>query len=105
LKILLDECVNTDLAQYLSGHDVKTVSSCGWNGIKNGELLRRADNEFDVFLTVDQNIPHQQNLDKYRMTFILIKIRASKPENLRLIAFRVMELMPDIKSIKLHIIG
>jgi len=33
----------------------------GWSGIKNGPLLHRAAQEFDVFLTVDQGIEYQQN--------------------------------------------
>jgi hypothetical protein len=31
-----------------------------WSGIKNGQLLRRAALEFDIFLTVDQSIEYQQ---------------------------------------------
>jgi hypothetical protein len=45
----------------LPGHDVRTVSEMGWSGIKNGPLLHRAAQEFDIFLTVDQGIEHQQN--------------------------------------------
>ena len=34
----------------------------GWAGIKNGELLRLAETDFDLFITSDQNIRYQQNL-------------------------------------------
>jgi hypothetical protein len=34
----------------------------GWAGIPDGELLRLAETEFDVFITVDRNLPFQQNL-------------------------------------------
>jgi len=34
----------------------------GWSGIKNGELLQRAEGEFDLFITSDQNMRYQQNL-------------------------------------------
>ena len=44
------------------GHDVRTVTEMGWSGIKKGPLLRRAGQEFDVFLTVDQGVEYQQNL-------------------------------------------
>ena len=37
----------------------------GWAGVRNGELLRRAATEFDVFVTVDQNLQHQQNLGRF----------------------------------------
>lgn len=60
--MLLDECVPRRLRRELPGHDVRTVTEMGWSGIKNGPLLRRAGQEFDVFLTVDQGVEYQQNL-------------------------------------------
>jgi len=54
MKVLLDECMPKRLADRLSGHEVKTVPQMGWAGIKNGELLALAENEFEIFLTVDQ---------------------------------------------------
>ena len=41
---------------------MSTVPEMGWAGVKNGELLRRAAGYFDVFLTVDSSIKHQQNV-------------------------------------------
>ena len=46
----------------LAGYECKTAQQCGWGGIKNGELLRRAEAEFNLFITSDQNIRYQQNL-------------------------------------------
>jgi hypothetical protein len=44
----------------LGGHICSTVQSQGWSGIKNGELLQRAEGEFDLFITSDQNLRYQQ---------------------------------------------
>ena len=41
---------------------MSTVTQCGWSGLENGELLQVAANDFDVFLTADQNLEYQQNL-------------------------------------------
>jgi hypothetical protein len=46
----------------LVGHDVTTVVRAGWAGLKNGVLLARMDGIYDVFITVDQSLPTQQNL-------------------------------------------
>jgi hypothetical protein len=54
--VLLDECVPRKLRRELTGHDVRTVTEMGWSGIKNGPLLRRAAQDFDIFLTVDQGV-------------------------------------------------
>jgi hypothetical protein len=55
VRILLDECVDRRLAREIVGHDVKTVPELGWAALTNGELLARAAQEFDVFLTVDRH--------------------------------------------------
>jgi hypothetical protein len=44
----------------------------GWTGIKNGELLRRAEEQFDVFVTADQKLRYQQNLSGRKLAFIVI---------------------------------
>jgi predicted nuclease of predicted toxin-antitoxin system len=62
VRILLDECLPPRLALELTGHQATTVRRSGWSGSKNGELLRRAGREFDVFLTIDQSIWHQQDI-------------------------------------------
>ena len=62
MRLLLDECVPRRLGRLLAPHEVETVQQAGWSGLKNGELLAKAAHSFDVFVTVDQGIHHQQNL-------------------------------------------
>jgi hypothetical protein len=62
MKILLDECVPWPMHKLLMGHACETVQQRGWGGTKNGDLIRRAENEFDPFITSDQNIRYQQDL-------------------------------------------
>jgi predicted nuclease of predicted toxin-antitoxin system len=62
MKILFDECVPWPMRHLLTGHFCASVPSQGWSGIRNGDLLQRAEAEFDLFMTSDQNIRYQQNL-------------------------------------------
>ena len=62
MRVLLDECVPWPMHKLLVGHDCATAQKRGRSGIKNGELLSRAEGEFDLFITSDQNIRYQQNL-------------------------------------------
>ena len=62
MEILLDECVPRPMHKFLAGHECSTAQQCGWGGIKNGDLQRRAEGEFDLFITSDQNIHYQQKL-------------------------------------------
>ncbi len=72
MRILLDECVPSPMHKLLSNHVCVTVQVRGWGGIKNGELLRRAESEFDLFITSDQNIRYQQNLVGRRIAILEI---------------------------------
>ena len=54
----------------LTGHECVAVSDRGWKGVKNGELLRLAEGQFDLFLTSDQSIRYQQNLTGRRIPIL-----------------------------------
>ena len=62
MRILLDECAPWPMHKLLAGHECTTAQKQGWGGIKNGELLGRAEAKFDLFVTTDQGIRYQQNL-------------------------------------------
>lgn len=63
MKLLLDESVNTRLRRQFHGHDARTTEYMGWKSIGNGELLALArQEEFEAFITRDQDIPEQQNI-------------------------------------------
>lgn len=82
MKLLLDECLPEDLKDFISGHEVSTAGDMGWKGIKNGELMKRAsESGFDVLLTVDKNLPHQQNPGKYPLSIVIFDVlRNTLPE-------------------------
>ena len=70
MKILLDECVPWPMNRLLPQHSITSVQAQGWSGVRNSELLRRAEAEFDLFITSDQNIRYQQNLAGKRIAII-----------------------------------
>ena len=70
VKILLDECVPWPIHKVMTDHVCATAQQRGWGGKKNGDLLRLAENEFDLFITSDQNIRYQQNLQGRRIAIL-----------------------------------
>ena len=72
MKILLDESVPYVVQTRLSHLAIRTVQDMGWTGTKNGELLRRAEAEFDVFVTADQQLRYQQNLSGRTLAIIVL---------------------------------
>ncbi|MEK7762445.1 MAG: DUF5615 family PIN-like protein [Nitrospirota bacterium] len=72
MKILLDESVPRLLKLRLSHLDISTVQEMGWAGVRNGELLRRAEEHFNIFITADQNLQYQQNLSGRRLAILVL---------------------------------
>jgi hypothetical protein len=73
MRVLLDECLPRPFARELRGHDVQTVTSAGWSGLKNGALLAAAAGSYDVVVTVDQRFAENQALPP---TFAIITLAA-----------------------------
>ena len=78
MKLLFDQGTPVPLRHALAGHAVSTAYEMGWASLANGDLLDAAERDFDVLVTTDQNLPHQQNL-KGRQLAILILPTTSWP--------------------------
>jgi predicted nuclease of predicted toxin-antitoxin system len=92
MKILLDECVTKHLKPHLIGHEVSTVREMGWSGVKNGKLMTLCvENGFEILLTIDKNLQHQQNLDKYPLTIVILNSNTSKVQEL-------IEFLPEFEA-------
>jgi predicted nuclease of predicted toxin-antitoxin system len=78
MKLLLDENIDKRLKSYFDDDFVVfTVPEKGWQGTKNGALLKLAASEFDVFITMDKNLEHQQNLDGLDIAVVVIRAYSS----------------------------
>ena len=97
MRILLDECLPRKLKRDLPGHDVATVPEMGWASIKNGKLLKLAKNNFDVFLTADQNLEYQQNLDAYQIAVIVLITHDIRLKALR---YLIPELLRALETVQ-----
>jgi predicted nuclease of predicted toxin-antitoxin system len=72
MKILLDECVTKRLKKYLKEFDVFTVRELRLSGVKNGTLMSYCvENKFDILLSIDKNLLHQQNIEKFALSIVI----------------------------------
>jgi hypothetical protein len=67
MRILFDQGTPVPLRSALIGHEVTTAHERGWSTLENGRLLDAAEREFDLFITTDQNLLHQQSLRGRRL--------------------------------------
>lgn len=82
MKVLIDENLPRKLAGHLKGHECRTVAECGWAGKKNGELLSLAEPQFDVLLTLDKNLPYQQDLKLGRIAILIVRAPSNRIQDL-----------------------
>lgn len=119
MRVLIDECLPRQLKSWLGGaHAAVTVQEQGWANVKNGKLLRAAnDAGFDVFVTADKKMYYQQNFDGLRISAVVVpsnrksQVQKSVPALLQSLAHLVpgqkvvMDLGPDSdawESMRLH---
>jgi hypothetical protein len=90
---LFDESLPRKLCNDFSeGHKVLPVRDIDWLGEKNGELLRlMTENKFELFITVDRNLPYQQNLQRLTLTIFVLCAKDNTRETLRLLIPKIFE--------------
>jgi hypothetical protein len=70
--VLFDEDVPRQLRRDLPEFEIRTVQEEGWSSVKNGELLRRSAPTFDVLVTADKRLRHQQNIALHSIGVVVI---------------------------------
>jgi predicted nuclease of predicted toxin-antitoxin system len=105
MKLLLDECTPKRLKNDFVGHNVFTVDDAGFKGLKNGDLLRAATNAgFEVLITVDQNIQHQQNIALSTICVLILIAKSNRYDHLQPLITKALELLTTIKSREIIIV-
>lgn len=106
MRILIDECIDERFRDSLSAHDCQTVRYAGMAGLKNGDLLERAEAaKFDVFLTVDRGIEYQQNLSGRKVAVVILRGKSNRLRDLLPLVPACLELMESIKPGQIATLG
>lgn len=93
MRLLLDENLPRGLTRYFEPQmKATTIAGRGWRGKENGELIRAAQAEFDVFITMDRGIPHQQNLHGLALVILLLEAPSNRLVDLA-------HLVPEAKEV------
>jgi predicted nuclease of predicted toxin-antitoxin system len=89
-RVLLDENLPRKLRRELTECVVRTVQEEGWGSFKNGQLLGRAQTNFDVFLSADSNLKDQQNVARFDIGIVVILT----------VSLRLREILKAIEEIR-----
>src|SRR5438132_4176035 len=98
MRILIDESLPVLLAAEFEGFDVSTVRRQGWIGLRNGVLLRAAvDAGFDVVITADRALRHQQNLGTIEISvLVLVRVR-NRFRDVRMLVPQILSILPLLR--------
>ena len=106
MRLLLDECVPRPLLGDLAGHDAHHVVDMGWSSKRNGELLKlMLSDRFDALLTVDQNLPFQQNLRASGIGVVVVVARTNRMKELQPLVPKILAALSTVKPGELITVG
>jgi hypothetical protein len=92
MKLLLDECLPLNFRRCFSSHEAHTAEWAGFKGLKNGQLLQKAEaSGYEVFLTVDKGVAYQNNRNDRRIAVVIV----AAPSN------QLVDLLPAVDAILL----
>jgi predicted nuclease of predicted toxin-antitoxin system len=72
MRLLLDECLDPGIRDFLAGHHVTTVGEANWQGTADNQLIQMAQGNFDVLLTLDKGFEFQHNLKKLTFGIVIL---------------------------------
>jgi predicted nuclease of predicted toxin-antitoxin system len=105
MKILLDECIPVRLRKHLSDFEVSTVTEMGWTSLKNGKLIKIAvESGFDIMITVDKNLQHQQNLNKFELSIVVFDVLYNRIQDFVPLIPKFIEIQPILEKRKVYVI-
>jgi predicted nuclease of predicted toxin-antitoxin system len=99
MKLLLDECLPRKLKREFVGHEVLTIDEAGFKGLRNGELIKSASkNGFEVLISVDRNIEHQQNKANIPLAILVLSANTNRMESILPLMTKALEILESIKT-------
>lgn len=105
MTVLLDEDLPVRLRFYFQAAEVETVEYRGWKGLKNGALLRAAEEHFDVLVTMDNNLPEQQPLRQFNIAIAVLRVPSKRLQDLAPLIPKLEQLIAGIQpgaTIRVH---
>lgn len=105
MKLLLDENLPKKLKVDLNMHESYTVRDMGWNGKRNGELIKlMLENGFDCLITFDKNLQYQQNLSKYPIKIVVFHTKSNSYPVLKEKVPQLIKILGAVKGIGVEVI-
>ena len=97
MRLLPDACVPRQLAIQIVGHQVENAAALGWGALDDGPLLDAVEGRFDVFVTVDRQLPVQQRISGRSFAVIVLRARTNRFADLQPLVASIIEVLPRLR--------
>lgn len=105
MKVLVNENLDESFPALLVHHEASHVTSLGWKGIKNGALLALAGEAgFGALVTVNKNMPHQQNMRDRPFCLIVLDIHPNALRTQQACIPRMLEVLASAEPGRVYVI-
>lgn len=98
MRVVLDECVNACVRAAFPGFQVRTVTEIGWRSSKDGPLLTFAQISFDVFVTIDRKLEHQQNIRMLNLGIVVVHVASNQLDSYRPLFGALLQAVKTVKA-------
>ena len=102
MRILFDQNMSKKLRRDLPEHQITLTREMRWEKLSNGILLGEAQSEFDVLLTMDANLYHQQNVALYDIAVIVLRAYDNDYRSILPMLPEVIELLDRVSPGEIH---
>lgn len=96
MRVLLDANIPQDFRHELREHEVETARFAGLNDLDDGALLERMSGRFDVLVTMDTSLDHQQNIAEYPFAVIVLRARSNRLSDLLPLVAPLLEVLKSV---------
>jgi len=97
MRVLIDECVDPGIRDFLTDHEVCTVGEANWLGTADYELVQLAQGRFDVLLTLDRGFEFQHNLSKLAFGIVIMHPARNRREDYEPLAIALCRAVETIQ--------
>jgi hypothetical protein len=81
------------------------VPRIGWAGLANGKLLERAQDQFDVLITMDGSMSSQQNLARFHIALIALRAKSNRLEDTSPLMPQVLAAVASVKPGQVSVVS
>ncbi len=97
-KVLFDENMPRKLRGDLPEFHIRTAQEEGWSAFKNGALLTRASESFDVLVTIDQRMRYQQSIPQFVVGVVVIEVPDTRFVHLRALVSDIRHAIHQVQA-------